>query len=112
MGERKKEVGLHGLEDPKRAAYMIAWRDRHIKKQEELLRGYEEQSTLMEALLVFALLQASTQTQKGFELRIPKAELRDVLERYACEVACGDEEYVIRFFEKRERNDDGEQKKE
>jgi len=112
MEEMKREANAGSLEDPKRAAYMIAWRDRHIKKQEELLKGYEEQSALMEALLVFALLQAATQTGTHRELRIPKMELRAVLDRYTSDVSSTEDAIVIRFAEKREPEDGGEQEKE
>lgn len=112
MEELNKEANAGGVEDPKRAAYMIAWRDRHIKKQEELLKGYEEQSALMEALLAFALLQAATWTGKEWEVRIPKMELRAALDRYTSDVTGTEEEFVIRFAEKREPEDGREQEKE
>lgn len=109
MEEMKREANAGGLEDPGRAAYMIAWRDRHIKKQEELLCAYQEQATLMEALLAFALLKAAAPSEEGMQLRIPKAELREMLDRYVSEVESAETEFVIRFCEKREPSDGGEQ---
>ena len=75
----KKKERIHckeGLHDPDRAAYMIAWRDRHIEKQNALIKGYEEELSLMEALLAFALWQGASEAQEGRVARIPKKAVR------------------------------------
>ena len=38
MNKEEKKDRPEGLNDPDRAAYMIAWRDRHIEKQNALIR--------------------------------------------------------------------------
>lgn len=106
---REKENGntKADLIDPARAAYMIAWRDRHIKKQEQLLHGYEEQTSLLEGLLAFVLCKKAQ--EHGMLFRIPKAELRAMLNSYVCEVENGEEEFLIRFCEKQESDNGKEQ---
>ena len=109
MKEKKKtETGERF--DEGRAAYMIAWRDRHIEKLEEGLSGYEEQARLTQALLAFALFHAAT-PQDGTEgadervLEIPKAELSALLDAWECATQANDTCYLVRFFKKGERKD-------
>ena len=108
MEEKKKEATPQGLYDPDRAAYMIAWRDRHMEKQKQLIAGYEEQLALMEALLAFALLQKASEEEAGRVVRIPKKELSALLASYTGEVEDGDEFFTVRFLAKTESGDGGE----
>ena len=109
MKEKKKEAPLEGLYDPDRAAYMIAWRDRHMEKQKQLIEGYEEQLALMEALLAFALLQKASEEGAGRVVHIPKKELSALLACYTGEVEDGEECFTVRFLAKTEPSDGGEQ---
>ena len=77
-GKKTGEARSNG--DPKRAAYMIAWRDRRIAALEETIAGYREESKLMEALLAFALCRAARPRKDGTRaLRIPKEQLTAML---------------------------------
>lgn len=105
MEEKKKEARPEGLYDPDRAAYMIAWRDRHIEKQKEVIAGYEEQLALMEALLAFALLQRASEEQGVRAVYIPKKELSTWLSGYASEVESDEEGFTVRFLPKTEPHD-------
>ena len=109
MEENKKEKCPEGLHDPDRAAYMIAWRDRHIEKQNELIRGYEENLSLMEALLAFALWQSATQQGEQRVAHIPQRELSAMLGKYASEVQEGEGEFTVRFYPVQEPMNGGEQ---
>ena len=109
MEEKKEEKRPEGLYDPDRAAYMITWRDRHIEKQNELIRGYEESLSLMEALLAFALLQNASEAQDGYSVDIPKKELSELLGKYKSEVADGETAFTVRFLPLQEPMNGGEQ---
>ena len=109
MEERKTNQRPEGLHDPDRAAYMIAWRDRHIEKQNELIRGYEENLSLMEALLAFALWQGAEQCGEARLAHVPKDALGEMLGRYASEVQEGEGEFTVRFTPVQEPIDGGEQ---
>ncbi len=97
MNKEEKKDRPEGLNDPDRAAYMIAWRDRHIEKQNALIKGYEEELSLMEALLAFALWQRASEEGNERIVRIPKKEVSEMLSRYASEVKDGEEEFVVCF---------------
>ena len=109
MEESKTRQRPEGLHDPDRAAYMIAWRDRHIEKQNELIRGYEENLSLMEALLAFALWQGAAQEGEQRVAHIPQRELSEMLGKYASEVQEGEGEFIVRFYPVQEPIDGGEQ---
>ena len=109
MEENKKGKCPEGLHDPDRAAYMIAWRDRHIEKQNELIRGYEENLSLMEALLAFALWQGAEQCGEERLAHVPKNALGAMLGKYASEVQEGDGEFTVRFYPVQEPMHGGEQ---
>ena len=109
MEEKKEEKRPEGLYDPDRAAYMIAWRDRHIEKQNELIRGYEESLSLMEALLAFALWQNASENEDGYRVGIPKNALSEMLGKYKSEVADGETEFTVYFRPLQEPMNGGEQ---
>ena len=88
---------------------MITWRDRHIEKQNELIKGYEESLSLMEALLAFALLQNASKTEDGHSVDIPKKELSEMLGKYKSEVADGETAFTVRFVPLQEPMNGGEQ---
>ena len=109
MEESKTKHRPQGLHDPDRAAYMIAWRDQHIAKQNELIRGYEENLSLMEALLAFALWQGAEQCGAERLAHVPKGVLGEMLGRYTSEVREQGEEFTVRFSPVQEPIDGGEQ---
>ena len=109
MEEKKEEKRPEGLHDPDRAAYMIAWRDRHIEKQNELIKGYEEGMSLLESLLALALLQRASEEQGAYVARISKSEMSDMLGKYTSEVTDDGEEFVVRFHPVQEPDNGGEQ---
>ena len=96
MEEKKQQDALG-----ERTSYMIAWRDRLLEKQREIIVGYEQECKLLEVLLAFMLLRAAD--KKTHTLEIPKAELAAMLDTYACEASERDESYLVRFFKKGER---------
>lgn len=110
MEEEKKETIPEPLSDPKRASYMIAWRDRHIEKQNEMIAGYEEQVSMMEALLAFALWKRASEMGAERTVIIPKEELKMALSQYTSEVQSDGEAFTVRFLpRKTEPQDGGEQ---
>lgn len=109
MKKRNKEKRPEGLYDPERAAYMIAWRDRHIEKQNELIKGYEENLSLMEALLALALWQRASGSEEERVARILKKELSDMLGKYTSEVQEEADAFLVKFRPEGEPNDGREQ---
>ncbi len=105
MEEKKMEERPEGLCDPERAAYMIAWRDRHIEKQKEMIAGYEQSLALMEALLAFALLQRASEEGEARVVCIPKKELSAALSGYASEVQDSEDAFIVRFLPQTEPQD-------
>ena len=43
------------MQDPNRAAYMIAWRDRYIEKLEQIIEGRAQERQMLDCLLFYAL---------------------------------------------------------
>ena len=95
--KKKKAVGGGAdpllCQNPARAAYMIAWRDRYIKRLEEELAAREEERGLLTALLYYALSGAAREGS----IRIDKRELSLLLGRYRPEVENGEDAYVVRY---------------
>lgn len=98
MKETKKEE-LMRL-DKERLAYMVAWRDAHIKKMQDRLAGVEEINEVLQALLFYALARAATDRGDGVrEIRVPKAEITAALHSWGCDTADGGDAYLISFTE-------------
>ena len=87
---------------------MIAWRDRHIEKQNALIRGYEESLSLMEALLAFSLWREAGSGEGERVAHIPRSAVSEMLGAYATEVQDGEEEFLVRFRPVTEPTDGGE----
>ena len=103
-GKKTGEARSHG--DPKRAAYMIAWRDRRIAALEETIAGYREESKLMEALLAFALCRAARPRKDGTRaLRIPKEQLTAMLGAWESSLSTDESAYHLTFRVKEEDTD-------
>ena len=101
--KEKKREGEGSLGDPKRAAYMIAWRDRRIATLEETIAGYREESKLMEALLAFALCRAARPRKDGTRaLHIPKGKLTAMLGAWESSLTADESAYHLTFRVKEE----------
>lgn len=84
--------------DKNRLAYMVSWRDRYIKGLEARLAGHEEESTILQTLLFYALVRAGQENGQGnTEVRIPKREIAELLGKWRCEATREGEEYLITF---------------
>ncbi len=88
--------------DPRRAAYMIEWRERAIKNLREQLQGHEQLAALYEALLAFALFRiaAPDASTQSFVAEIPKEELRALLTQWKSEVSDTETAYRVTFVGK------------
>ena len=105
MSKKNKKEQVKSDIDKKRYEYMIAWRERYISKQKEVIEGLEEEERMLTALLAVsfgALLgedEGITVTREGETLcvSIEKAVLRHTLDRFSVE--CRDEEHAaaVRF---------------
>ena len=93
--------------DAERAAYMIAWRDRHIEQLKERIAAHEQQAQLMEALLAFALFRAAEPSgaQEARVLEIPKTALCELLGAWECETQARDAYYRVCFSRKEASTD-------
>ena len=96
--------------DPRRAAYMIEWRDRCMEKLQEAIKGYEEERTLLGSLLFCALCRAAeVKGENRFgELVLGKAEVASMIGRWHCEVQDGEDAYILRFSPRGGREKGGE----
>ncbi len=104
---QEKKSGIERLcADSARAAYMIAWRDRHIEKQKEVIGAYEEKCTLLEALLSCALLEEAEEKEaQTRQAQILKASLAAALGKWQCRVENSAEAYVLTFVPQKEEDD-------
>ena len=92
--------------DPRRLAYMVAWRDRYITRLEEQLQGREEENRLLSALLRVALTavvggdEGVAVTERDGESRLFIArELMQRELRFASSAVVDEPEgYYIRFL--------------
>ena len=102
MNEREREI-QKGTEDKKRlldadrAAYMIAWRDRRIKKLEEERAGYAEERLLLHALLFYALYGSAKKEGKTRVATIKKADVTSLLSAWKCRTESGEGAYTVTF---------------
>ena len=108
--EEKKNKGkapcVSAAAESERMAYMIAWRDRHIERLQEIVEGYEQECALLEALLCFALQKAASEQEEGSRvLEIPKAELKALLGKWECSTKNGESFYTLTFTPKKEEED-------
>ena len=106
MKETKRDELM--MLDKERLAYMVAWRDAHIKKMQDRLAGCEEINEVLQTLLFYALAQSAKDRGDGVrEIRVPKAEITASLHRWGCDTADGGDAYLISFTEGG-RAEDGE----
>ena len=84
--------------DKNRLAYMVSWRDRYIKGLEARLEGREEESTILQTLLFYALVKAGRETEQGnAEIRIARSDIAALLGKWRCEATRDGEDYLITF---------------
>ena len=85
--------------DPRRLAYMIAWRDRYIAALQEQLAGREEQERLLCALLHYALaaIAGASGGKEAREVQIPKEEVAKALDAWECRTEELGGSYCVRF---------------
>ena len=105
MSKKKQpETGAEAKEiDEGRAAYMIAWRDRHIENLKETIVGLQEESKLLEALLAFALCRAGAKREDGARtLDIGKRELSEMLGAWDSALEADEDAYHLTFRAKKD----------
>ena len=85
--EKKAAAGLRE-EERRRFEYMIAWRERYIEKQRELLEGREEERELMLSLLS-VMLDALAGHGEGVSVEKRKAEVEVRIGKQAVREALG-----------------------
>ena len=124
MKNKKEATAKTDVNDPRRFAYMIAWRDQYIAALQERLAGWEEKDVLLCSLLHYALAAAAdpNDAQEEFEVQIPKAEIAKRIGEWECHAEDKDDCYCVRFTKKQqdvapemsteELSDGGEQKEE
>ena len=84
--------------DLDRAAYMIAWRDRYIAKLEEMLQGREEERSMLDCLLFYALFSISKgESGERREALIAKDSLHELLGAWKCHTQQVDGGYRVIF---------------
>ena len=95
MDEQMKKLS----EDPNRAAYMIAWRDRYIAKLEEIKRGHEEERRMLDCLLFYALfgMAKGEQGEEQREVLISREALQALLGAWRCRTEQVDGGYRVCF---------------
>ena len=98
MEKNRKKEKQSRAEERRRYDYMIAWRERYIRRLQEILEGKEEELKLLNALLAVSL-QALTgegdgicaeRCEGGAVLRIKKEAVRLMLGRM--QASCTEEE--------------------
>ena len=88
-----------------RAAYMVAWRDRHIEKMEAYCKGLEGKCALLEALLACALQQFSSPVEAGRSIKISREELKNTLNRWQTSTLLREDAFEVTFSEKEEESE-------
>ncbi len=95
-----------------RAAYMLAWRDRVIALQKEMLAGREEEARILAALLQYCLFAAAKREEPGeygiaetgeMLLRIPRGRVREFLEQWSLRCSADDGNYLLYFSSREEK---------
>lgn len=105
MKDEKENTAKEPLEnDPRRFAYMIAWRDKYIEALQEQLAGWEEKDALLCSLLYYALASLASETdgQDEREVLIDKREVTKLLDAWECHVRDTGDAYCVRFSKKQE----------
>lgn len=80
------------LQDEGRLAYMIEWRDRHIKALEEMIAEMESANTIYAAYITFLLEKCYGLTDC---IRISKQSIRNVCGKYRVNAEDAGEDFII-----------------
>ena len=90
--------------DPRRFAYMIAWRDKYIEALQEQLGGWEEKDALLCSLLYYALVRIANDSDEKDEreVLIEKNELTKLLGAWECHASDTGDAFCVRFTKKQE----------
>ena len=104
MKDKKESTTKVDENDPRRFAYMIAWRDKYIKALQERLAGWEEKDALFCSLLHYALFSAASDDseQDEREVLIDKREITKLLDAWVCQARDTGDAYCVRFTKKQE----------
>ena len=104
MKDEKETTAKVRENDPRRFAYMIAWRDKYIKVLQERLTGWEEKDALLCSLLHYALARIASEGegQDEREVLIDKQEITRLLGAFECQVRDTADGYCVRFTKKQE----------
>ena len=104
MKDEKETTAKVRENDPRRFAYMIAWRDKYIKVLQERLAGWEEKDALLCSLLHYALARIASEGegQDEREVLIDKQEVTRLLGAFECQVRDTADGYCVRFTKKQE----------
>ncbi|MBO5354462.1 MAG: hypothetical protein J6B09_00160 [Clostridia bacterium] len=107
MKDEKENTAKKPLEnDPRRFAYMIAWRDRYIEALKQELAGWEEKDALLCSLLYCALARIASEGEEkdGGEVLIEKSEVTKLLGTFECHTSDTGDAYAVRFTKKQEQS--------
>lgn len=112
--ETKSKKGLRE-EERRRYDYMIAWRERYIEKQREMLEGREEERGLLLALLSLAFGNLLTGQSEGIRtqpleggdvlVEIQKEAVRGALGRWQLQCTENEEAFALTFSPAKEAED-------
>ena len=104
MKDKKESTTKVDENDPRRFAYMIAWRDKYIEALQERLAGWEEKDALFCSLLHYALFSAASadSEQDEREVLIDKREITKLLDAWVCQARDTGDAYCVRFAKKQE----------
>ena len=104
MKDEKELTEQNGENDPRRFAYMIAWRDKYIEALQEQLAGWEEKGDLLSSLLYCALFRVASEADapNEREVLIQKSELTALLGTFECHASDAGDAYAVRFTQKQE----------
>jgi hypothetical protein len=116
VSKKNKKEKSHVDSEKSRYEYMIAWRERYISKQKEVIEGLEEEGRLLSALLAVsfeALLGegkgvSTYQEETALCVRIEKEVLRHALDRFSVSCLDGGEAAVLRFTPKAATEEEAE----
>ena len=106
MKDEKENTAKKPLEnDPRRFAYMIAWRDRYIEALKQQLAGWEEKDALLCSLLYCALARIASEGEEkdGGEVLIEKSEVTKLLGAFECHTSDTGDAIVLPFCRCRQK---------
>ena len=86
------------MQDPNRAAYMIAWRDRYIEKLEQIIEGRAQERQMLDCLLFYALFGMARSVEgERREVLIGRESLKELLGAWRCHTERVEDGYRVLF---------------